>query len=118
MFHLPGGLLSAVCYTESTHDIRAIRMDDGGASSIGLCQVQLRTANGLGFKGTAEQLQDPITNTFYAGLYLRNQINRYNGDLRKGVSAYNRGSYKLDEKGQATNALYVQKVFKAWDEGR
>lgn len=108
-FNLPPGLLSSLCYVESTHNINAIHMDDGGSPSLGLCQVKLKTAKWLGFSGSKEQLMNPSTNAHYAGLYLQYQIKRYHGNLTKAVIAYNRGNSK-----NLTSSSHSVKVLKQW----
>lgn len=115
---LPPGLLSSVCYVESHHNLAAIHRDDGGADSIGLCQLHLSTAMELGYRGTAFGLKDPQINAFWAGLYLSHQLHRYNGDATKAIAAYNSGTYRVDANGKPKNDKYVQKVFTAWEEGR
>lgn len=114
-FNLPTGLLSALCYVESNHDVRAIHMDDGGSSSIGLCQVKLSTARYLGYRGDAKKLQmDGRVNAHYAGKYLRLQLTKHNGDILKAVAGYNSGTTRLDYYGLPRNHKYVYKVLRAW----
>lgn len=92
---------------------------DGHGDSIGVCQVQLSTAELLGFKGTAKQLRDPKINIYYSGLYIKWQLKRYKGDIVKAVSAYNMGSYKESRKyRRPLNHKYVASVFKHWSERR
>lgn len=117
-FNLPPGLLSAVCYVESKHTPSAINHDDGNGDSIGLCQIKHGTAVQMGYKGSLEGLKDPATNTFYAARFLAYQQLRYHNDYIKAIAAYNAGSARLDENGQVKNKKYVEKVFKAWHEGR
>ncbi len=106
---LPPGLLQAVCMTESTLNPNAIHHDDGGTDSIGLCQVKLKTAKWLGFKGTANDLLNPTINAYYAAKYLRKQIVRYNGNTTKALIAYNRGNA-----GSLLSTNYSDKVIKQW----
>lgn len=117
-FALPQGLVSAVCFTESRHNVKAIHFNDGGEDSLGLCQVHLGTARDLGFKGTRKELSDPRTNIYYSAKYLNHQLSRYNGSIYKAVAAYNAGTYRLNDSGQVKNKQYVRKVFTAWAEGR
>lgn len=107
-YGLPANLLSSLCYVESKHKISAIHRDDGGSSSLGVCQIKLSTAKGLGFKGSAKDLMRPDTNISYAAKYLSKQIHRYNS-VRLGVIAYNRGNAK-----HLTTSKYQRKVFKEW----
>lgn len=115
-FHLPTGLLSSLCYVESGHKIEAVHHDDGTGDSLGVCQIQYRTAKGLGFRGTAKDLMDPQVNVVYAAIYLRKQLNRYHDNVARAVAAYNAGSYRPAAVG-ARNQNYVDKVFKAWTAG-
>src|ERR1700692_3723359 len=87
-FNLPDGLLSSLCYVESGHNIEAVHLADGNGNSIGACQIKLKTARFMGFRGTEKQLMRPDVNIYYAAWYLRYQINRYRS-VRKGVIAYN-----------------------------
>jgi soluble lytic murein transglycosylase-like protein len=117
-YHLPKGLLPALCFVESHFDTGAINPDDRGGPSRGVCQVQERTARFLGFTGTVEQLMDPRTNIKYAARYLRYQLRRYQGDVVKAVAAYNSGSYLEAEDGLPVNRGYVVKVLRAHRERR
>lgn len=117
-FNLPPGLLSALCWVESNHQARAVNPDDGGSPSVGVCQIKPSTARILGFKGSRQALMQPKYNIKYAAKYLKQQIDRYNGDLRQGVAAYNAGKCRFNSKHQIMNRQYVDKVFKAWAKGR
>lgn len=108
-FSLPPRLLESLCYVESKHDVSIVHKNDGGSSSIGVCQVKLKTAKAMGFKGTEKELLDPENNVFYAGKYLAYQINRYHTNLAKAVIAYNKGNAK-----DLTATKYQVKVFKQW----
>lgn len=113
-FDIPQGLLEGLCFHESGHNPAAVHLDDGGENSIGLCQLHLSTAKWLGYKGKEKGLLDPAINTYYAAKFLRYQLNRYGNITIKAIAAYNAGSYRLNEKGQLKNRLYVQKVVNAW----
>lgn len=102
---IPAKLLSAVCKVESGY--RNIITWDSGSASYGQCQVKLSTARDMGFKGGVSSLINPITNARVAARYLKFQLLRYNGDIKKAITAYNRGSYK---KGVRKNNVYVTKV--------
>ncbi len=112
---LPTGLLESLCYIESTHDIHAVNHTDGGSASYGVCQVKLDTARLVGFEGTPKQLQEPKANIYYAGLYLKRNIERYGWDMEKAVAAYNAGKCRYNGKGQIKNRKYVNKVFDTWE---
>lgn len=108
-FGLPHGLLESICYVESGHNPKAIHRNDGGADSIGLCQIKFKTAKWLGFRGKEIDLYKPSVNAYYAAKYLKYQINRYNGNTKKAVIAYNRGNAK-----SLTDTSYSCTVFKYW----
>jgi soluble lytic murein transglycosylase-like protein len=55
----------ALVKRESRFNVRAV----GRAGEIGLVQIKLATARGLGFKGTREQLFVPYTNLTYGMKY-------------------------------------------------
>lgn len=107
-FGLPQGLLSALCYVESTHKVTAVHKDDGSSNSVGICQIKLITAKGLGFQGTEKQLMEPKVNIYYAAKYLAKQRKRY-GSITRGIIAYNRGNAK-----GLTRSNYSDKVTKQW----
>lgn len=113
-FHLPSGMLSAVCYVESHHVVHALHVDDGSGPSLGVCQVKLATARMLGFRGSEADLMRPKINAFYAALYLNRQLERYNDDTAKAIAAYNSGTYRERAPGYPVNIDYVNKVYKAW----
>lgn len=107
---LPPGLLSSLCFVETNHDIAAIHVDDGQGDSLGICQIKLRTAQWLGYKGTDEQLMNPQVNIYWSGVYLKYQIRRY-GSIERAVIAYNIGNAR-----NLTTTNYQVKVFKVWRE--
>lgn len=106
--NLPPGLLSSVCFVESSHRISAIHKDDGPEDSLGICQLHYSTAKWMGFKGTPQQLMEPHNNILYAGKYLKYQLNRYKA-VNKAVIAYNFGNAK-----SFTTTKYQVKVFNKW----
>lgn len=106
---LPTGLLSSLCYVETTHKVTAIAYNDGKTHSYGICQIKIETAKGLGFKGTEIDLMKPENNIYYAGLYLKYQTIRYKGDMPRAITAYNRGK----STGNGHSEYYL-KVNKQW----
>ncbi len=109
---LPPGLLSALCMVESNHNPNAVHHDDGAHDSIGICQVQYRSAYQVGFRGTVEELQDPKVNIIIAAAILKTQINRYHS-VKRGVIAYNIGNAK-----NLQTSKYADKVFKQWGKSK
>jgi len=61
--------------------------------SYGLCGLTLPAAEDMGYTGKEEDLIKPDINIKYAVKYLRHQINRYDGDVSKGLVAYNAGHW-------------------------
>lgn len=117
-YKLPSGLLSALCYVESTHNPKAINFLDGKDDSLGICQVQEQTARFLKFNGLKEDLFKPKVNIKYAAKYLSYQLKRYDNDVYKAVAAYNAGTFLPNKVGLAKNDLYVRKVLAAWSKGK
>ncbi len=107
-FDLPQGLLASVCFIESHHNTQAIHRNDGQGDSLGLCQIKLKTAKFLGFKGTAEQLMEPQINIWYAAKYLSKHYKKY-GNIKKSLIAYNKGNAK-----GLIRSEYSDKVLTNW----
>ena len=95
-YHLPANLLTKICFVESSHRTNMITQDTNGRKSMGVCQIQHRTAKAMGFKGEEKELLNPYVNISYAGAYLSHQYNRY-GNWIKAVKAYNAGFAKTNE---------------------
>jgi hypothetical protein len=90
---VPVGLLNGLVDHETggTWNPRSIRQEPQiQDASRGLGQILLRTAQGLGYTGTAEGLFDPATNLRYTALYLADCYRRA-GTWPGAVSAYNGG---------------------------
>lgn len=89
-------LLRAVCYYESGFRPKAVHHKDGGDNkpSYGICQLKESTARDMGFEGHIRDLRKPGVNIKFAAEYLAFQLERYNGDVGKALTAYNRGSFK------------------------
>lgn len=83
-------IVMAMAYRESTY--RADAIGDNG-NSYGLLQVQPRWHYERMQKLGCTDLLDPYQNVTVAIDYLAEQINQYGGDLAKGLTAFNRGSY-------------------------
>jgi soluble lytic murein transglycosylase-like protein len=61
--------------------------------NIGLMQIKLATARGLGYTGTAAGLYDPETNLTYAVRYLAGAYRAANGNMDRAVHYYASGYY-------------------------
>lgn len=114
---VPFEALASICFVESRLKLKTYVHRDGGSPSYGVCQIKYATAKGVGYRGSKKELNGYATNVKYAAKYLRYQIDRYNGDIRKAVLAYNAGSYKIKykigKKEIAINESYFKKVIKA-----
>ena len=86
---VPEDLVHRVIIRESKYE--ASLLGSGGA--IGLMQIKLATARGLGYTGTAEGLRDPATNLMYGIKYLAGAFRAANGDHDRAVHYYAAGYY-------------------------
>ena len=86
---VPADLVHRVIKRESGY--RAELVGRGG--TIGLMQIKLATARGLGYAGDAEGLRDPDTNLTYAVKYLAGAYRAANGDHDRAVHYYASGYY-------------------------
>jgi soluble lytic murein transglycosylase-like protein len=67
----------------------------GSGGTIGLMQIKLATARGLGYTGNAEGLRDPDTNLTYGVKYLAGAYRAANGDHDRAVHLYASGYYDV-----------------------
>jgi hypothetical protein len=65
----------------------------GRGGTIGLMQIKLATARGLGYKGDAEGLRDPETNLTYGVKYLAGAWRAANSDHARAMHYYASGYY-------------------------
>lgn len=111
-----------MCYAESRHNATVINKYDGGSPSIGLCQLKVETAKLVGFDGGVEDLKDPLTNAFYAGKYLKQQLIRYDGNIPNAIGAYNAGPKGVDrclkKFGKVCSVKHVRRVMQHWTAGK
>ena len=69
---VPEALVHRVIVRESRYQAPLV----GRGGAIGLMQIKLATARGLGYTGTAEGLRDPDTNLTYGGEISRRRLSR------------------------------------------
>lgn len=100
---LPPALADAVMKIESSYDPKAYN-----AGAIGLMQILLPTARGLGYAGDAEGLTHPETNLKYGIMYLAQAYRLSNGDTCQTVMRYQSGHYAL--RPNAANIAYCEKA--------
>jgi len=86
---VPVALVHRVIMRESRYQPSLV----GRGGTIGLMQIKLATARGLGYTGTAEGLRDPDTNLTYAVKYLAGAYRAANGDYNRAVAYYASGYY-------------------------
>jgi soluble lytic murein transglycosylase-like protein len=86
---VPEALVHRVIVHESRYQPQLV----GRGGTIGLMQIKLATARGLGYTGTAEGLRDPDTNLTYAVKYLAGAYRAANGDHRRAMVYYASGYY-------------------------
>ena len=85
--NVPLSLAHAVVRVESNYN-PGMR---GSAGEIGLMQVKLQTARGMGYRGSAKGLYDPATNIRYGMMYLGKACQLAGGDLCGTILKYNGG---------------------------
>ena len=86
---VPESLVHRIIVRESKYNATLL----GRGGTIGLMQIKLATARGLGYTGTAEGLRDPETNLTYAVKYLAGAFRAAGGDHNRAVSYYAGGYY-------------------------
>ena len=103
-------LVKAVISTESGWNPRATSRK----GAMGLMQLIPSTAKRYG----GGNLYDPARNVEAGTLYLKWLLDRYNGDLKKSLAAYNAGEHAVDNNGGVPpyweTQRYVQKVTDAY----
>jgi soluble lytic murein transglycosylase-like protein len=86
---VPEALVHRVIMRESRYQPQLI----GHGGTIGLMQIKLATARGLGYTGDAAGLRDPNTNLTYAVKYLAGAYRAANGDHARAIRYYAGGYY-------------------------
>jgi soluble lytic murein transglycosylase-like protein len=87
--NVPEALVHRVIVRESKYHPALV----GRGGTIGLMQIKLATARGLGYTGTAEGLRDPETNLTYGVKYLAGAYRAANSDHNRAVHYYAAGYY-------------------------
>jgi soluble lytic murein transglycosylase len=96
-YHLDPAFLAAVIEQESKFDANA----RSSAGAIGLMQLQPATAQGIakytgGSKFVVADLDDPELNVRYGAWYLHHLLQKYGGNQRLALAAYNAGQDNVD----------------------
>lgn len=106
--NVPESLVHRIIVRESKYQPHLV-----SHGNIGLMQIKLATARGLGYSGTAEGLRDADTNMTYAVKYLAGAWRTANGNADQAVSYYARGYYyAAKKKGAALQVVSIK------DQGR
>ena len=87
--NVPEALVHRVIVRESKYHAGLV----GRGGTIGLMQIKLPTARGLGYTGDAAGLRDPNTNLAWGIKYLAGAYRAANGDHAKAVRYYAGGYY-------------------------
>jgi soluble lytic murein transglycosylase-like protein len=82
----------------------------GRGSAIGLMQIKLATARGLGYTGDAAGLRDPETNLTYAVKYLAGAYRVANGDHNRAVHYYAAGYYYVAKHWRLAHSRHPEPV--------
>jgi soluble lytic murein transglycosylase-like protein len=85
---VPEALVHRVVKRESGYNATA-----SSRGNLGLMQIKLATARGLGYTGSASGLLDPNTNLTYGATYLTNAYRVAGGNADHAVSLYSSGYY-------------------------
>ena len=88
---VPAVLVHRVIVRESRYQPKLV----GRGGTIGLMQIKLATARGLGYGGDAEGLRDPDTNLTYGVKYLAGAYHAANGDHTRAMRLYASGYYEV-----------------------
>ena len=145
-YYLKPKFLKAVAICESSLNERAYRFEQGFwdkylkdnpkwkdrdpnevSASYGLCQLMFTTAWELGFRGTGEELYNPVYNVELGAKLIRKLMEKCKKEkyhfntpfnpMSIAMARYNGGSYKNpDDDGWIRNEEYVKKIFKTYRE--
>ena len=107
-FKIDPSLIKAVIMAESRYNPKAISK----RGARGLMQLMPATAKSLGVNDSF----DPEENIFGGSLYLKTLIDKFDGDIKLALAAYNAGSRHVKKYGGVPpfkqTKLYIHKVFK------
>ncbi len=89
--NVPEALVHRVIVRESKYQKDLV----GSCGCIGLMQIKLGTARGLGYTGDARGLHDPNTNLMYGVKYLAGAYRAANGNHDRAVQYFAKGYYEV-----------------------
>jgi soluble lytic murein transglycosylase-like protein len=103
---VPEALVHRVIMRESRYQPGLV----GHGGTIGLMQIKLATARGLGYTGDAAGLRDPNTNLTYAVKYLAGAYHAANGDHARAVRYFAGGYYYVAKQQRQHQQAMVQQA--------
>ena len=98
---VPEALVHRVIVRESRYQPGLV----GRGGTIGLMQIKLATARGLGYTGDAAGLRDPDTNLTYGIKYLAGAYRAANGDHARAMHYYASGYYYAAKRQRQARSL-------------
>lgn len=101
---VPEALVHRVIMRESRYQPGLI----GHGGTIGLMQIKLATARGVGYTGDAAGLRDPNTNLTYAVKYLAGAYRAANGDHTRAVRYFAGGYYYVAKRQRQEQQVMAQ----------
>jgi soluble lytic murein transglycosylase-like protein len=99
---VPELLVHRVIVRESRYQPKLL----GRGGTIGLMQIKLATARGLGYGGDAEGLRDPETNLAYGVKYLAGAYHAAGGDHARAIHYYAAGYYEAAKRQRLEQLRY------------
>lgn len=106
---IPEALVHRVIVRESRYQPHLV----GRGGTIGLMQIKLATARGLGYTGTAAGLHDPNTNLTYAVRYLAGAYRAAHGDADRAVRYYAGGYYYVAKRQRRQHPHHREELARA-----
>src|SRR6202167_122485 len=82
----------------------------GRGGAIGMMQIKLATARGLGYTGDAAGLRDPNTNLTYAVKYLAGAYRAAKGDYDRAVHYFAAGYYYVAKRQRLEHGRHLEPV--------
>jgi soluble lytic murein transglycosylase-like protein len=106
---VPEALVHRVIVRESRYQPGLV----GRGGTIGLMQIKLATARGLGYTGDAAGLRDPNTNLTYAVKYLAGAYRVAKGDYDRAVHYFAAGYYYVAKRQRLERSGHPEPVLAA-----
>ena len=106
---VPEALVHRVIVRESRYQPGLV----GRGGTIGLMQIKLSTARGLGYTGDASGLRDPNTNLTYAVKYLAGAYRAAKGDYDRAVHYFAAGYYYIAKRQRFEHGKHPEPVLAA-----